>query len=74
MSNSGGMEYIRKTYGVPAKRGGRIRYDGRYTGTIVAAQNGYLHVRFVGQKQISRLHPTWRVEYLPSDKEPEAQK
>ena len=74
MRKPGGMEYIRKMYNVPAKRGGRIRSQGCDTGTIVAAKIGYLHVRFDGQKQIARLHPTWLVEYLPSDKEPEARK
>ena len=74
MSNTGGMEYIRKRYKVPAKRGARIRFDGCYAGTIVAARYGRLRVRFDGQKRIARLHPTWGVEYLPSDKKPEAQK
>ena len=64
MSNTGGMEYIRKMYNVPAKRGGRIRSQGCDTGTIVAAKNGLLRVRFDGQKRIARLHPTWRVEYM----------
>ena len=76
MSNPGGMEYIRKRYGVPAKRGGRIRYYGCDIGTIVAAQHGRLRVRFDGQQRIARLHPTWEVEYeyMPSGKKPKAQK
>jgi len=62
----GGMEHIRNTYNVPAKRGGRIRFEKRDTGTIVAARHGRLRVRFDGQKRIAFLHPTWQVEYLPN--------
>jgi hypothetical protein len=62
----GGMEHIRKMYNVPARRGGRIRFEGRDIGTIVAARHGRLRVRFDGQKRIAFLHPTWEVEYLPN--------
>ena len=62
----GGMEHIRKVYNVPARRGGRIRFEGRDTGTIVAARNGRLRVRFDGQKCVAFLHPTWEIEYLPN--------
>lgn len=55
------LEYIRKTYGVPAKRGGRIRYDGKI-GVIASAPGAYLRVSFGGK--IRTLHPTWCVEYL----------
>lgn len=71
------MEYIRKTYRVPAKRGARIEYDGDSLakfikgflykpkrGTIVAARGGYIRVRFDNETQIVSLHPTWEVEYL----------
>jgi len=62
------MKYIRDQYGVPAKRGARISFEGR-KGTIVAASN-YIHVRFDDQqfKRPLRLHPTWHVEYLQDDK------
>jgi hypothetical protein len=62
------MKHIRDTYGVPAKRGGRIRFEGRDIGTIVAARHGRLRIRFEGQKRIAFLHPTWEVEYLPNTK------
>jgi hypothetical protein len=65
----GGMEHIRKMYNVPARRGGRIRFEGRDIGTIVAARHGRLRVRFDGQKRIAFLHPTWEVEYLPNTTE-----
>lgn len=71
------MEYIRKYYNVPAKRGARIEYYGDSLakfimgflyqpkrGTIVAARNGYLRVRFDDNNRIATLHPTWNVRYL----------
>ena len=63
------MEYIRKTYGVPAKRGGNILFrkcihDLPAKGVIVGARGQYLRVRFVGNLGIYSLHPTWMVEYL----------
>jgi hypothetical protein len=71
------MEYIRKTYNVPAKRGARIEFTGDSLakfiygflykgkkGTIVAARGGYIRVRFDGQIDIKTLHPTWEVRYL----------
>jgi hypothetical protein len=62
--------YIRKMYGVPAKRGGRIEFQ--YTkpptlGTIVGADGQYLSVRFDGKKHSVNLHPTWEVTYLGTD-------
>src|SRR6266404_763357 len=61
------MDYIRKTYDVPAKRGGRIKYTngGTFYGTIASAKGGYLRVRWDedGQRLVS-LHPTWCVEYV----------
>ena len=69
------MKYIRKYYGVPAKRGGRIEFtncDGvPRLGTIVAARDAQLCVRFDKQSHVAydrrrplRLHPTWNVRYL----------
>lgn len=61
------MEYIRKTYGVPAKRGAKIEInsDGIYwAGTIVGARGGYLRVRVPGCERILTMHPTWRIFYL----------
>jgi len=56
------MDWVRKTYNVPAMRGGRVIVDGR-KGTITSADN-CLRVRFDGEKFSQRCHPTWRVEYL----------
>lgn len=65
------MAYIRKTYGVPAKRGGRVVYTdtaGRKTqGVITGTEAGglFLRVRLDGWSYSSGLHPTKRIEYLP---------
>ena len=62
------MDYIRSTYGVPAKRDCRIAFlnaDKRQEGTIVWANGAYLRVRMDGERRLRLLHPTWRVEYLP---------
>ncbi len=56
-------EYVRWFYGVPAKRGSRILFEGK-PGTIVAFDQQYLKVRMDGEKKPIRLHPTWEVEYL----------
>jgi hypothetical protein len=56
------MGYIRSYYGVPAKRGGRVRLDGR-SGTIVGTRNQWLRVRLDGDKRPVTTHPIRRVEY-----------
>lgn len=74
------MEYIRKTYMVPAKRGGRVEFeDDMYAfiygfladpkkrwrqGAIVGSSGQYLRVRFDGEDVIKTIHPTWKVSYL----------
>lgn len=66
------MDYIRRTYGVPAGRGVRVHYtdDQGYVfhGTITSARGSYLRVlvdgRVPGYRGRMTLHPTWRVEYL----------
>lgn len=57
------MEYIRKYYNVPAKRGGRIEFKGKQ-GTIVGSSRPYLRIRFDGEKAIYTYHPTWEIKYL----------
>ena len=63
------MKYIRKTYGVPAKRGVRVRYTGDpkpKDGAIVSSNGTYIRVRWDGQsKTDGPYHPTWKMEYLP---------
>ncbi len=67
------MEYIRKTYNVPAKRGMRIKWTDCYghvfNGVITSAKNGRLLVlvddRIPNYRGRLILHPTDNVEYLP---------
>ena len=64
---AGNMERIRKWYGVPAKRGGRIIYTGnghREFGTIRGARSIYLKIQLDGHKNATIFHPTWCIEYL----------
>lgn len=70
------MDYIRRTYGVPARRGLRFLFIGgnpdpesddkvkTRAGTIVGSRGQYLRVRMDGEAHIRTLHPTWRIEYL----------
>lgn len=63
------MEWIRRNYSVPAKRGGRVRLGNGFgsgldgmAATIVSATH-YLRVRMDDGRRVL-LHPTWRVDYL----------
>jgi len=67
------MEYIRKAYGVPAKRGGKLLYTNAaglklYCTIRSATVGGRLRVSVDTQtpRYGSRflLHPTWNIEYL----------
>lgn len=54
------MDYIRRAYGVPAKRGGRVAWDtskGTRTGTIMSATTQYVYIRFDGDRHSLPLHP-----------------
>lgn len=61
------MAWIRKTYRVPARRGGRVVYSGdgedRH-GTIRSASNGRLNIQLDGDKHSLPYHPTWMLRYL----------
>ena len=53
------FDYIRKYYGVPAKRGGRVAWDtkkGTRTGKIVSA-TAYVYILFDDAKHQVPLHP-----------------
>lgn len=61
------MDYIRKTYNVPAKRGGRVEYTHpkpARMGTIIGADGARLRIRLDGEKFVGRYHPTWELRYL----------
>jgi hypothetical protein len=64
------MEYIRKHYGVPAKRGARVRFtpNGRdkpaCEGVITGSSGAHLCIRLDGEKRPGKYHPTWEIGYL----------
>ena len=62
------MEWIRRTYDVPARHGMRIEYDGK-PATIVGAGGGYLRFRIDGEKRRTVGHPCYRIVY-PAVPEP----
>jgi hypothetical protein len=61
------MAFIRKTYRVPARRGGRVEYTGEGRpefGTICGAAGAHLSIRLDGMKHTLPFHPTWELKYL----------
>lgn len=52
------MEYIRKFYDVPAKRGMAVRFMGNRTGKIVGSAGAYLRIKFSGCKIAKNYHPS----------------
>jgi hypothetical protein len=50
---------------VPAEKGGRIRFKGKYMGTITGERGCYLRITLDGDKNSGIYHPTWEIEYLP---------
>lgn len=72
------LQYIRKTYSVPAKRGMRIRYtDGAgvvWNGAITSAKGPHLRVlvddRVPGYRGRLILHPTDSIEYIQDATKP----
>lgn len=58
------FKYIQDYYGVPAKRGQRVKHKDKL-GTITSAQNQYINIRWDGDKnQMGPYHPTDEIEYL----------
>lgn len=62
------MEWIRKTYDVPARHRMRIEYDGK-PATITGAGGGYLRFRVDGDRCVTTEHPCYRIVY-PAVPEP----
>lgn len=63
------MKQIREYYGVPAKRGGRVRYKPFKSkkalyGTIKSTRDGWINVLMDGEKRPKSYHPAWRMTYL----------
>lgn len=62
-----GLQWIRATYGVNPKRGGRVEYSGdgqARLGTIKSARDGRLRILIDGEKRPKKFHPTWALRYL----------
>lgn len=71
------MAYIRKTYRVPAKRGGRVEYMGEGRpefGTICGAAGAHLNIRLDGINHTMPFHPTWKLRYLDAQSEDASRK
>lgn len=63
------MVHIRSSYGVPARRGGRVIYTGGVEpveGVILSERGGYLRIRMLGEpaRKARLYHPTWEINYL----------
>ena len=54
--------YVRRYYGVPAKRGMRVVADGK-PGLIVGFSDQYIRVRLDGERVVRNWHPAWHMEY-----------
>lgn len=63
-----GMQAIRRMYGVPAKRGGLVKFEGdRYV--ILGSSRTAMHLRLRPIDWAGptiEVHPTWEMEYLDS--------
>lgn len=58
-----GMKYIRDQYGVPAKKGRRVKFKGK-PGIIVGSHGPYLRIKLDEEKKSAVYHPTWEMEYV----------
>lgn len=61
------MDYIRRTYNIPARVGGRVEYSGvepPRQGVICGTQGAHLKIRLDGAKHSQPYHPTWMLRYL----------
>ena len=62
------MDWVRRTYGVPVRRGVRVDMNGNL-GTITRATS-MVYVRFDdyhGARRSVPCHPTWRMTYFDRD-------
>ena len=61
------MDYIRRTYNVPARRGARVQFTsapGAVQGRILGSRGKYLRVRWDESGRTDTMHPTWMLVYL----------
>ena len=64
------MEYIRRTYGVPAKRGALVEFtNGSYclAAAIARSDGHYIWLRDAAGRITGPYHPTWGMKYLDGD-------
>lgn len=64
------MAWVRRSYRVPAKRGGRVEYSGEgkaELGKITSARGGRLWIRLDSVKHPMPFHPTWKLRYLAAE-------
>lgn len=57
------LEYVRRVYGVPARRGMRVVADGK-PGVITSGAGEHIRIRLDGEKHSGHWHPTWHIDYL----------
>lgn len=66
-----GFDYVRRTYGVPVKRGAVVEFNGQL-GVITASAGHYVRARLVGDSRSRHFHPIDLVWRAPaSEREPE---
>ena len=58
------MQYIRWRYGVPARVGAPVLFDGRQGWVTCAAPGGRVSVRLDGEAVSRPYHPTWKMVWL----------
>ena len=63
------LAYIRNYYGVPAKKGVRVKAYGK-PGTITGASNAHLLIKLDGEQRSNPYHPTHDIEYLEQAPKP----
>lgn len=65
------LDWIRRNYLVPARRGARVAYDGTMGkprhGTVVGARQQYLKILIDGDTKPGLYHPTWMIRFLPAE-------
>lgn len=67
------IEYISKSYDVPAKKGARVEYTGggvKELGTVTGADGAHILIRLDGHKNSFPYHPTWELRYLEAEVNP----
>ncbi|MGW8422830.1 hypothetical protein [Comamonas sp. HJ-2] len=65
------MAQVRRMYGVPAMRGGRVEYTGcgqPEQGVITGSDGARLRIRLDGHKHSHPFHPRWKLRYLEAAK------